>query len=358
MGEIYKKFTTTLYEALYQVDEDQDGLRLDQYCAHFLQSFSRQAIKRKIAAGEVRILDRHFPHKPSVKVYHYEKVQFTTPRGDLEDEYWRGELLNLELDPEILFEDEDIIAISKPSYMTTHPSGKHLFNCATVYFEEKHGHTIHSIHRIDRETSGVLLLAKNPKAAGKCTALFEEDLVHKCYFFISEKKKENSFPLTAKERMGGLDDYIPKLFVHCFDENSLQGKHAQTTFHSLFENEKYILGLAFPKTGRQHQIRAHASHHGFPLIGDKLYNGDPRVFMRFKDGIATTADHDLMDLSHHALHATALQFPYPNKESKLITSVIPKDFKDWIKKNLPDLDIENINKSLVKKVEEVFSIKK
>jgi 23S rRNA pseudouridine1911/1915/1917 synthase len=354
MAEIYKKFSTTLYEALYLVDEDQDGLRLDQYCAHFLQSFSREAIKRKIAAGEVKILDRPFPHKPSVKVYHQEKVLFNTPRGDLEDEYWRGELLELEFDPEILFEDEDIIAISKPSYMTTHPSGKHLFNCATVYFQEKYGHTIHSIHRIDRETSGVLLLDKNPKAAGKCTALFENDLVNKCYFFISEKKNENKFPFIAKERMGSLDDFIPKLFVHCFDESSKQGKHAQTTFHGLFENQNYILGLAFPKTGRQHQIRAHASHHGFPLVGDKLYNGDPRVFMRFKDGIATAKDHDLMDLSHHALHAVALQFPYPNKELKLITSVIPKDFKDWMKEKMPEVSIEKLNSDLVKKVEEVF----
>ncbi len=354
MAEIYKKFSTTLYEALYLVEEDQDGLRLDQYCAYFLQSFSRQAIKRKIAAGEVKILGRPFPHKPSVKVYHQEKVLFNTPRGDLEDEYWRGELLKLEFDPEILYEDEDIIAIAKPSYMTTHPSGKHLFNCATVYFQEKYGHTIHSIHRIDRETSGVLLLAKNPKAAGKCTALFEKDMVNKCYFFISEKKNENTFPFVAKERMGSLDDFIPKLFVHCFDEKSKQGKHAQTEFHKLFENQKYLFGLAFPKTGRQHQIRAHASHHGFPLIGDKLYNGDPRVFMRFKDGIATTADHDLMDLSRHALHAVALQFPYPYKELKLITSVIPKDFKDWIKEKLPEVSIKKLNNDLVKKVEEVF----
>ena len=354
MGEIYKKFSTTYYEALYEVEEDQSGLRLDQFCANFLASFSRQAIKKKIARGEVQIQGRPFPHKPSVKVYHTERVKFTTPRGELEDEYWRGEKLSLQLDPEIIFEDESIIVISKPSYMTTHPSGKHLFNCATVYFEQKHGHTIHSIHRLDRETSGVLALAKDPKSANKITSLFEQDLVSKCYFFISHNKKNKEFPFTAKERMGSLDDYTPKLFVHCFDESSHQGKRAETHFKKLYSNQNYILGLAFPRTGRQHQIRAHAAKHGFPLVGDKLYNGDPTIFMRFKDGMASSTDHDLMDISRHALHATALSFPYPRENEIIFRAKIPYDLKNWIQKKITidiielDLKVDTLIKNFFK----------
>ena len=197
MGEISKKFTTQFYKAIYEVDEDQDGMRLDQYCAHFLVSFSRQQIKKKIAAGEVTITNRPHPHKPSVKVYHRERIEFITYRGDLEDEYWRGQKLDLQLTPLVLFEDEHIIAISKPAYMTTHPTGKHLFNCATVFFEEKYERTIHSIHRLDRETSGVLLLGRTPKAAQLCTDFFEKDLVQKCYFFIAHKSQSQSFPFVA-----------------------------------------------------------------------------------------------------------------------------------------------------------------
>ena len=122
---------------------------------------------------------------------------------------------------------------------------------------------------------------------------------------MAHKKKELSFPIIANERLGTLEETIPRVYNHCFPEDSRQGKHAQTEFIDLYQNENYLIGLAFPKTGRQHQIRSHAAHHGFPLIGDKLYNGDPTVFMRFKDFIATEDDHKLMQIPRHALHAIA-----------------------------------------------------
>src|SRR5690606_13276444 len=142
--------------------------------------------KYKIKQGEVEISGREKPHRPSAKVYLGEKIKIFTPKGELEDEYWYGEKIELELEPEIIFEDEKLIAISKPPYMATHPTGKHLFNCATVFLENKYGHTIHSIHRIDRETSGVLLLGKTPEASSQISTLFERDQVHKCYFFMSK----------------------------------------------------------------------------------------------------------------------------------------------------------------------------
>lgn len=357
MLEVSKKFTTDRYEVIFIVEAHEDGLRLDQCCQSFLVSFSRQQVKQKIARGEVKILNRPYPHKPSVKVYESEKILIFTPKGDLENEYWNGEKLELQLIPEILYEDDDFVAISKPAYMTTHPTGKHLFNCATVYLETLYNKTVHSIHRLDRETSGVLLLGRNPKAAQIATALFENNEVSKCYFFMAHKKSEKEFPFIASERMGSIDDFVPRLFVHCFEESSTQGKHAKTSFYKLEETKDYILGLAFPKTGRQHQIRAHAAFHGFPLIGDKLYNGDPRVFMRFKDGVATKEDHDLMQISRHALHATALLINYPSKQNPtLFKAPIPKDFKDWININFNDLDISKLEKKVNQLIKDFFKM--
>ena len=80
------------------------------------------------------------------------------------------------------------VVTNKPAYMSTHPTGRHLFHCATVYYEQKlNQSTVHSIHRLDRETSGVLLLAKNPTTANQLTVEFENNNVKKCYFFIAEK---------------------------------------------------------------------------------------------------------------------------------------------------------------------------
>lgn len=356
MSEVYKKFSPELYEAIYRVDEEQDGMRLDQFCATFLGSWSRQAIKRKIKEGGIKIFDRPFPHKPSVKVYYQEKVQIKTYKGDLEDEYWNGEKIDLQLEPEIIFEDNDLVVISKPSYMATHPTGKHLFNCATVFLEDKYQHTMCSIHRLDRETSGVLLLAKNAKTAQVCTDLFEKDLVSKCYFFMAKKESEVSFPIEANERLGTIDDYIPRNYNHWFDESSDQGKHAKTTFKQLYQDKNYILGLAFPKTGRQHQIRCHAAAHGFPLIGDKLYNGDPTIFMRFKDLVPTKEDHDLMILPRHALHALALKIGYPSKDNPtLFRAPLPQDFLNWIEENLPHINLNQLNENIDFLIKERFN---
>ncbi|MCT4642146.1 MAG: RluA family pseudouridine synthase [Bacteriovoracaceae bacterium] len=347
MFEIYKKFTTQKYEVHLKVEENFHGKRIDQFLSDFLTSFSRQQIKKKITNGDILIRNRPHPHKASTKIYEGEVVEVVTHRGNIEDEYWNGKKIEFQEDPDIIFEDEDIIAISKPPYMCTHPTGRHLFFCATVYFESRDDKTIHSIHRLDRETSGTLLLAKNPKAANFCTENFENGLVSKCYFLMAHKNKDTKKNFTANDRLGPKDGYEPRLFVFCFDENSNEGKSASTRFETVYENDDYILALAFPKTGRQHQIRSHAAFHGFPLIGDKLYNGDATVFQRFKDEIATKEDHDKMMLSRHALHALALKIPYPNhNETKVLRSKLPEDFKMWINENINDLNIKDLESKI------------
>jgi 23S rRNA pseudouridine1911/1915/1917 synthase len=330
MSQIKKTFGTDMYEVVYPVSLEEDGLRLDQFLSRYFESFSRQNIKKKIVSGDVKISNRPYPHKPSVKVYNGENIKIITKKANLEDEYWNGEKLELQ-EPTVIFEDDDIMVINKPPYMATHPTGKHLFNCATVYYGNILKQKMHSIHRLDRETSGCLILGKNPSATQDVTSLFELNKVKKCYFLIAHKKMMNEFPFTADENLGQKDDYIPRLFVHCFEKNSEDGKVAETKFELIQDLGEYIIVLAFPKTGRQHQIRSHAAHHGFPLLGDKLYNGDPNVFRRFKDLIATKDDHELMQISRHALHAVGISFPY--KGIGPVTAPIPNDLSDWLTEN-------------------------
>jgi 23S rRNA-/tRNA-specific pseudouridylate synthase len=202
--------------------------------------------------------------------------------------------------------------------MITHPAGKNLFYCATVWYETIYKHTIHSIHRLDRETTGILMLGKNPKTTQKISAFFEEDKVRKCYFLIAHKKEGAlPFPFIAKQRMGRNENAIPEGMITSYPENSEDGKDAETHFELILEKDNYVLALAFPITGRQHQIRVHAACNGYPLLGDKLYNGDSGVFMRFKDHKATDDDHDFMQIPRQALHAVALKLPYPKSDRRI-----------------------------------------
>ena len=178
---IFKKYYDNFFEARLEVEESQHEIRLDQFVSEYLKSHSREQIKKKIKNKECKVINRACSNKSSSKLKHKDIVQIVIHRTSHEDEYWRGDLLSLEA-PKTVFEDDDLLVISKPPFMSTHPTGKHLFNCATVYYENTLGlKTIHSIHRLDRETSGVLLLGKNPNCANLLTTEFENTQVRKCY---------------------------------------------------------------------------------------------------------------------------------------------------------------------------------
>lgn len=341
-----KKFSPQNYRVRLQVEEEDVGLRLDQFVQLFLASFSRQEVKKRISRQEISIDSRSHKAKASSKLQLGEIVNVQIPKSTQEDEYWRGEKIKLVTDPEVIFEDQQLLVISKPAYMSTHPTGKHIFNCATVYFEEQTQKTVHSIHRLDRETSGVLLLAKNPKCAQIMTDHFESERVSKAYFFIAVEAKETSNSFEAKERLGPKEEGLKRIHIHAFPKDSKQGKHAHTKFKILYRENGYTLGLAFPQTGRQHQIRVHAMVHGLPLLGDKIYLGSFEMFQRFKDRQTQESDYELMQLSRHALHSIALSIPYQGQR-KLFRSSLPLDFRNWIQENL-SCSIDQLNKNIEK----------
>lgn len=349
-----KKFERTKYTAVYLVEEDQHQMRLDQFLQIYLESFSRESVKRKIANGEIRIVGRPGNHRPSTRLNYRDVVELVTNKTAHEDEWWHGEKLELELEPEIVFEDNDLIVISKPPYMSTHPTGRHLFNCATVVFEARDGKTIHSIHRLDRETSGILLLGKNPEFTRIMTDHFENDRVRKCYFFMAkiDEDKFHDDEFMAKERLGAEEEGLKRVYINHYPEDSFEGKSAETRFKVLYKQDGYALGLAFPITGRQHQIRVHAMAHGLPLVGDKLYLGSFEMFQRFKDLIATEEDHHLMELSRHALHAIAIQIPFKG-DKKIFIAHLPGDLKDWIASKM-SIAIDQVEKMIFNEITEYY----
>jgi RluA family pseudouridine synthase len=347
MTLIKRSYHSNLLEVVHMVDEEQEGMRLDQFVQLYLESFSRELIKKKISEKEILIKDRPGNHKPSSTLHHRDEVTILFSKSKYEDEYWDGKKLELQLVPEVVFEDDDLLVISKPAFMSTHPAGRHIFNCATVFYEIKYGHTIHSLHRIDRETSGILMLGKNPNMAQTMMKNFDDEHVKKCYLFIARKMQNyngESF-FEAKERLASPDEGLKRVVVEAYPENSFEGKVAHTKFKILEILDQHVIGLAFPQTGRQHQIRVHAKTHGLPLIGDKLYLGSYETFQHFKDQIATKAEHELMEIPRHALHAIALKIPYKGKDATFVTK-IPKDLGDWIMQNT-DLSIASLEARII-----------
>ncbi|MCY4523878.1 MAG: RluA family pseudouridine synthase [Halobacteriovoraceae bacterium] len=347
-----KHFGLNAYKARYLVDKPHCGMRLDRFLQIYLREFSRETIKEKIKNGEVTIKERSGSIRASTKIKQSDIIEMVIYKTEHEDEYWSNKKLDISAKPEILFEDDNLIVISKPPFMAAHPTGRHLFYCATVYFESIYKHTIHPIHRLDRETSGILLLAKNSSTAKNLGYLFENEKVFKCYFFISlvDTQAFKGEDFIADERLGqesGLD----RMTIRHYRQDSKQGKKALTKFYILMRDQKYVVGLAFPKTGRQHQIRVHALAHGLPLLGDKLYLGGIGVFQRFKERKATEEDHRLLEIPRHALHATAIKIAYG--KIGFFRCNLPMDLKKWLK-NKTKFDIKKLQKKMDDKIKMNF----
>lgn len=359
MPVLEKSFGKEKLVVRYKVDIEHSGMRLDQYIKLYLTSFSRQKIKKKIDLGEIIIKGHPGNHRPSTKIRHNDIITMTINKTTHEDEYWKGKKIELATSPDILYEDDKVIIISKPPFMSAHPTGRHIFNCASVYFEALLERPVHCIHRIDRETSGMLLIAKNPTTAAHLTYQFENHQVNKCYFFISKidpKKFNGLVRFHVNHRLGPAEKKVKHVMINAFPSDSTLGKKAQTFFKIFYHDQKYAIGLAFPTTGRQHQIRVHAAIYGLPLVGDKLYLGNYKLFQRFKDLKATEFDHDFMEIPRHALHSMALCFNY-NKKMRTFIAPLPSDLKSFILSKTK-INLKELEKNLEKEISDYFTFNK
>jgi 23S rRNA pseudouridine1911/1915/1917 synthase len=223
--------------------------------------------------------------------------------------------------------DEHVLVLDKPPGLPVHPSARYFHNTMTAQVALKYGEDFKAdpAHRLDRETSGLVVCGRTLAANQALMRAFSGGLVEKTYLAIVEgHPPRDEFEVEAPIAEGTA---LIRIAVRI---DAAQGRYAKTRFvvERRFEREgePFAVVRAFPQTGRQHQIRIHAQVAGFPLVGDKMYGPDPLFFDRFSKRALEPEAWLKLRLERHALHAASLSFAHPfDRRALRFDSPLPAD---------------------------------
>ncbi len=309
-----------------KVGPNESGERLDRFVASAAPGLSRTQAKRLIQDGLVQVKGCSEP-SPSLKVREGQTVTISIPPPKSLD------LLPEEVQFEILFEDSHLIVINKPPGLVVHPGAGHtektlvhglLHHCKDL---SGVGGALRPgiVHRLDKDTSGVMVIAKDDSTHLGLANQFKEGAIRKKYLALVRGR--------LKDRTGVIDLPIGRHPVHRKKMAPLppdKGRRALSTYRVVKELEVASLVEIQLHTGRTHQIRVHMSAIGHPLLGDPLYGGPRKLKNRDKE----------VAIPRQMLHSLSLRFVHPvlNKEMTF-QAALPEDMKKILKAlgPLPDL---------------------
>lgn len=225
----------------------------------------------------------------------------------------------------VIREDAEMIVFNKPGWVVCHPSKNGPFSSLVGAAREVFGlDKIHLVARLDRETSGLVILAKAPRIARKLQMALADRQVEKKYLAIVHgaltERIEMSAPL-------GPDPDSPVRVKQAVAQRR-DGQKAQTTFRPLEQRGAFTLVEVTPHTGRKHQIRAHAQAAGFPIAGDKLYGPDETLYLEFIEEGWTDRLAAALPLKRQALHAARMTFLLDEGDLAL-EAPLPDDLREW-----------------------------
>ncbi|MBL4575149.1 MAG: RluA family pseudouridine synthase [Opitutaceae bacterium] len=223
----------------------------------------------------------------------------------------------------ILLETEDLLVLNKPGLVVCHPSKFGPWSSLVGACREFCGlDPMHLVFRLDRETSGVVVLAKNKAAAGRFQGAVERRNVHKSYIAILEG--ELSEIVEVDKPLGR--DVESVVFSKDTVTDAEGSKGAQTRFEPVVCTHGYTIVKVYPKTGRKHQIRAHAQWLGTSVVGDKIYGPDARLFLQFIETGWTPELAKKLGLKRQALHAMRIAFDFPGAP-EAFNAPVPQDME-------------------------------
>ncbi len=292
------------------------GLRIDQYLTKKFPEYSRAAIQKWISKGEILINSK--PCKSKQKLKGYESIEINvTIQAAIEDKPQK-------LDLNIHFEDDEIIVINKRAGMLVHPGAGNpdgtILNGLLAHNEtQKLLPRAGIVHRLDKMTSGLMVIAKTSNAYNSLVEQLKEHTVTRQYFAIVKGvlTKDNRIDMP----IGRHKSHRTKMAV------SVNGKRAVTNFEVIENFRHYTTIKVNLETGRTHQIRVHMHYVGYQLLGDPVYGNHLRVEPTLEAGLKDV----IRDFPRQALHAKVLAFIHPQK-NKLVTfkSKLPDDILDLL----------------------------
>ena len=305
------------------VAAEQSGWRLDVFLASHFPAYSRVHLRRVITAGGVTI-DRCQGGKPAYRLHPGQRVVVVLPA--IPREAPQPEAIPLE----ILYEDDWLAVVNKPPRMVVHPARGHWSGTLASALQHHFGGRLSTaggptrpgiVHRLDRDTSGAILVAKHDLAHGLLGAQFQSRSIRKEYFALVAGAVDRDRDLIDLP-IGVHPQQREKMAIRRDDS---QSRPAQTFYEVVERFDGYAALRVRPRTGRTHQIRVHLNHASFPVLCDRHYGGRSQIT---RGEIRRQPDDDQVLLDRQALHAWRLAFLHPaTGEPMEVEAPLPGDIE-------------------------------
>ncbi|MDY3105050.1 MAG: RluA family pseudouridine synthase [Prevotella sp.] len=314
------------------VDKGQEPLRVDKYMFERLKHSSRNRIQKAADAGFVHVNDQPVKSNYKVRPLDVITLMLDAPQHD-----HTIEAEDIPLD--IVYEDADLMVVNKAPGMVVHPGAGNfhgtLINAVAWHLKDLHSFDANDpavglVHRIDKDTSGLLVVAKTPVAKTKLGLQFFNKTTHRSYnalvwgnFNEDEGRIEGNIGRDPRDR----------LRMNVFPPDSEIGKSAVTHYHILERFGYVTLVECILETGRTHQIRAHMKHIGHPLFGDERYGGTEILRGQRSSTYKAFIQNCFKVCNRQALHAKTLGFVHPTTGRQMdFTSDLPNDMQQLLDK--------------------------
>ena len=315
----------------FTVEKGQQPLRIDKYLMNFVENATRNKIQAAAKEGSILVNDLAVKSNYKVKPFDQIRVLFEYPP-------YENLLVPEDIPIDIVYEDDDLLVVNKAPGMVVHPghgnySGT-LINALTFHFENLPNNSSNRpglVHRIDKDTSGLLVVAKTELSMAHLSAQFKAKTSEREYVALvwgnidlDEGTIEGNIGRHPKNRLQN---------TVYLDDEAEKGKPAVTHYKVLQRLGYVTLVTCRLETGRTHQIRVHMKHIGHTLFNDERYGGERilkgTTFTKYKQFV----DNCFKTLPRQALHAKTLGFVHPTTKEKMsFTTEIPKDMQTCIEK--------------------------